>query len=139
MNKTMRVLTMAGMGILAGLTIGAGPAQASDAGTGSAAKAAPSKAAHVQQFHGRDRVVGYYRSLRACERAGRIGELRDRWDDYDCDYVRYGFRRGVWALEVSRHWGFNNGRGPWDHGPFGPNFVQHFGPNRGPLFNQNGR
>jgi hypothetical protein len=134
MNKSMRVLTMAGMGILAGLTIGAGPAQASDASPQPSAKASSGAAGQVQQHRGRDRdqVVGYYRSLRACELAGRIGERFNKWDDYDCDFVRFGFRRGAWALEVERDWNWNRpGLGPWSHGQFGPHHGQ-FGPHHGP-------
>jgi hypothetical protein len=50
-------------------------------------------------------VAGYYRTLRGCERAGWIGERFDRWRDYDCDRVRYGYRRGYWALEVEGGYG----------------------------------
>ncbi len=128
MTKAIRLLTMAGMGLMASVAIGAGPAQATDNGAQPAAKPATTKAAQAQQdrFRDRDRVVGYYRSLRACEFAGRIGERFDRWEDYDCEYVRFGFRRGAWALEVEQGWGWNrpggwhrpgghHNDGPWGH------------------------
>jgi len=97
MNKLTRFLTVTGMGAFAALAIGAGPAQA--AGTNSSAAAKPS-AGQAQERHGWERTVGYYRSVRACEVAGRIGERFGRWDDHDCDFVRFGFRRGTWALQV---------------------------------------
>ncbi len=130
MTKAIRLLTMAGMGLMASVAIGAGPAQATDSGAQSAVKSAAGQATQVQQDRwrdrdrGRDRVVGYYRSLRACEFAGRIGERFDRWEDYDCDYVRFGFRRGAWALEVEQDWnwhrpGHGHGHGNWDNRPWG--------------------
>jgi hypothetical protein len=128
MNKAIRLLTMAGMGLMASVAIGAGPAQATDNSAQPAVKPATGKSTAVQQDRwrdrdrDRDRVVGYYRSLRACELAGRIGERFDRWEDYDCDYVRFGFRRGAWALEVEQDWnwgrpnhGGHRGNGPWGH------------------------
>jgi hypothetical protein len=93
MNKATRFLAMTGMALAAAVTMGAGPA--------SAATKAPAPFGH-------DRTVGYFRSPMACEHAGRVGELRDKWDDHNCDRVRFGFHRGEWALSVS-----------WGHGPFG--------------------
>jgi hypothetical protein len=94
MNKATRLLAMTGMALAAGMTMGAGPA--------SAATKTPAPGPH------HDKVVGYYHSSSACERAGRVGELRDRWNNHDCDRVRFGFHRGQWELNVS-----------WGHGPFG--------------------
>jgi hypothetical protein len=105
MNKVTRIVTVTGMGALTALAIGAGPAQA--AGTSGAAAAKPS-AGQAQQRHDHGSTVGYYRSARACEVAGRIGERFRRWDDHDCELVRFGFRRGSWALEVSRDRDWNN-------------------------------
>ncbi|MEV0896181.1 hypothetical protein [Actinoplanes sp. NPDC049802] len=103
MNKVLRTLTMAGLGLLAGIGAGA-PALAADGGDKAPAKPSTSKAAKYYPHYG-DEVVGYFRSLRGCERVGWIGERRGYWDDYDCDLVRVGYRRGVWALEVDRdHW-----------------------------------
>ena len=94
MNKATRLLAMTGMALVAGVTMGAGPA--------SAATKAPAPGP------GHDKVVGYFHSPGACERAGRVGELRDKWNDHDCNRVRFGFHRGQWELSVS-----------WGHGPFG--------------------
>lgn len=55
-------------------------------------------------------MVGYHDTLRRCERAGHIGEWRDRWDDYDCYRVRWGIHRG--ALEVD----YGHDRDDDDHG-----------------------
>ncbi|MCM4080009.1 hypothetical protein [Paractinoplanes hotanensis] len=113
MSKTARMFTMLGLGLMAGATIGAGPALAAGSADASAAK--PATTTKVQKHGDRDRVAGYFRTRSACERVGRIGEWRDRWDDYDCDRVRFGFKRGLWALEVEQNWR-GGGRG---HGPFG--------------------
>ncbi|MBM2617868.1 hypothetical protein JIG36_20125 [Actinoplanes sp. LDG1-06] len=117
-----RILMTAGLGLLAGAAFGVGPAQAADASSAAAAKSQPSRTAQADQHRGRDVVVGYYRSYRACELAGRIGERFGRWNDYDCDYQRRGFKRGLFALEVERGWGWNDrghnrghNRG-WDRG-----------------------
>jgi hypothetical protein len=113
MNKITRVLTMSGMGLIAAVLM-AGPAQASGSADQATAKSAASQSAQgskAQQHRDRDYVAGYYRSHRACEFAGRIGERFNRWDSYDCDYVGFGFRRGLWRLEVERNFwggGFNN-------------------------------
>jgi hypothetical protein len=132
MNKLTQLLTMTGMGALAALAIGVTPAQA--AGTSTATPAKPS-AGQTQQHFGWERTVGYYRSGRACEVAGRIGERFGRWDDYDCDFVRFGFRRGTWALQVSdgfRGHGFPGhgfpGHGFPGHGFPGHGFPGHGGP-----------
>ncbi|XVU26492.1 hypothetical protein ACQPZJ_05405 [Actinoplanes sp. CA-054009] len=100
MNKAVRMLTMIGMGVMTSVAIGA-PALAADSGSSATAK---SESTAKVQRHDRDQVVGFYRTLRDCERAGRVGEWFDRWEDYDCDRVRFGFRRGYWALEVERDW-----------------------------------
>ena len=109
MNKATRFLTMTGMGLLAGVTFGMGPAQAADAAPSTEKAATQSTQVKKHWDRDRDRVVGYYRSLRACELAGRIGERFGRWDDYDCDFQRRGFHRGTFALEVERDW-----RGGWN-------------------------
>ena len=108
MNKAMRVLTMAGMGLLTGAALGVGPAQAAPA-TG---QAGGTSAAGQQQSYryDSDEVVGYYRNVFACERAGRIGERFGAWDDYDCERVRWGFRSGAWALVVDE----DNWDDDWD-------------------------
>jgi hypothetical protein len=106
MNKLTSLLTMTGLGALAALAIGVGPAQA--AGTSASTAAKPS-AGQAQQRHGEDDTVGYYRSGRACEVAGRIGERFGRWDDYDCYRVQWG----LWELQVSQDW---HGHGRPSHG-----------------------
>jgi hypothetical protein len=110
MNKATRLLAMTGMALVAGVTMGAGPASAST--TTSAAAHAPSS----------DRVEGYFHSRLQCERVGRFGELRNKWDDHDCNRVRFGRHRGDWQLEVS-----------WHRGPFGHNHGGH-GPIHRPPF-----
>jgi hypothetical protein len=125
MNKLTQILTLTGIGTLAALAIGTGPAQAASS-TGSAAAKAPTAA--TQQRHGWDRTAGYYRSARACEVAGRIGERFGRWDDHDCNFVRFGFRRGSWALQVSdRGWNGPGHNFPGHNFP-GHNFPGHGGP-----------
>ncbi|WP_250028782.1 hypothetical protein [Paractinoplanes maris] len=104
MNKVTRLLTTAGLGLLAGVAFGVGPAQAADASAPSAAKA-QTGAAQADRNWGREVTVGYYRSYRACDLAGRIGERFNRWNDYDCEFQRRGFHRGTFALEVERSWG----------------------------------
>ncbi|MCY1142925.1 hypothetical protein OWR29_33445 [Actinoplanes sp. Pm04-4] len=121
MSKTARMFTMLGLGLMAGATIGAGPALA--AGSADAPAAKPATTTKVQKHGDRDRIAGYFRTRGACERAGRIGEIRDRWDDYDCDRVRFGFKRGLWALEVEQNWR-GGGHG---HGPFGGHHGGHGG------------
>ncbi|MBM2615536.1 hypothetical protein JIG36_08150 [Actinoplanes sp. LDG1-06] len=127
MNKVTRMLTMTGIAVGVGLTMGVGPA--------SAAPAAPAGTGHATQvqakapkFKTKERVVGYYRSARDCNRVGKMGEFRKKWDDFDCDRVQRGPKRGWIALkaqwEVRGH-----GHGPWGqpqgpkghgHGPQGP-------------------
>ncbi|MBG0563260.1 hypothetical protein [Actinoplanes aureus] len=98
MNKVMRTLTMAGLGLLAGASVGA-PALAADS-SGTTVKK-PTKS-QVQQDFGRERVAGFFRTYRACERAGRIGDWAGKWDEYECNPMRFGFRRGAWVLKVER-------------------------------------
>ena len=115
MGKAARTLAMAGMALVAGATIGTSPAAAA---TQSASGATVRQSAAQQTDQSRDRVVGYYRTLRRCEMAGWIGERHGRWDEYDCSRVRRGFRWGSWALEAQwdrrgnggNHGGDNHGR-----------------------------
>ena len=121
MNKVSRVFAMTGLAVAAGLAMGAGPASAAPA-----APAAKGSAVQVQdhKFKSKDRVVGYYRTMQACNRAGKIGEFRNKWDDFDCDRVQRGFKRGWVALEAQwdvrgHHHGGPKGHGPKGHGPRG--------------------
>ena len=118
MSKATRMLAMTGMALVAGATIGAGPAAAST----STAQGTTSGTQGTQQTananRGHDWVEGYFRSRGLCERVGFIGERRGRWDDYDCDRVRRGFR-SLWRLEVERHWrgswhNWSDGNGNWN-------------------------
>ena len=130
MNKVMRTLTMAGLGLLAGASIGA-PALAADSSATTVKK--PSKS-QVQQDFGRERVAGFYRTYRACDRAGRVGDWVGKWNRYDCDPVRFGFRRGTWVLKVQQsrfgHFRGHDGRFGGHDGRFGDrdgNFGGNFG------------
>jgi hypothetical protein len=125
MNRITRMLAIAGMGIGAALAL-AGPAQAATADV--AHKAPVSTKAH---FDDDDRIVGFYDDPITCNRVGRIGEARGRWDDYDCHIVRFGFHRGDWALSVDD----DDWDGPFHHGPFGGPFGGpfHHGPFGGPF------
>jgi hypothetical protein len=112
MNKATRTLAMTGLALTAGAAFAGTPAMASPATpAGPAASAAVGAKAQTPR---RDRVVGFYRTLRACDLVGRRGEFRDRWDDYDCTRVRVGMRRGSWALLA--HWGGHRSHGGgWGH------------------------
>ena len=98
MSKATRILAVTGMALMAGLTLGAAPAMASSSTSTTTTTA-------EQSSPQADRSEGYYRSRRDCERAGRWGERRGRWDDYDCDYVWRGRRHGWWELNVDYGWG----------------------------------
>ena len=100
MRNTTRFISVTAMGLMAGVAIGAGPAQASGTATQPDAKAG------TQQHIGRDDVVGYFHTLPTCEIAGRIGERQGQWDYYDCDIVRIGFGGGGWRLTVERDRGW---------------------------------
>jgi len=109
---------------MTGATIGATPAMAADGAGQATTKPSTVK---VQKHFGDDEIVGYFRTRRACERAGYIGERFNRWEDHDCERVRWGFRRGMWALEVERD-------RDWHHGPWG----NHGGNGNGPWGGQHG-
>ncbi len=97
MNRIVQGIAFAGAGLAAGVAMGVGPAQAATTTAHSSIQATTTQA---QPRWNDDDVVGYYGTLRRCERVGRIGEWRGRWDDYDCYRVRWGHHRGAWALEV---------------------------------------
>lgn len=105
MNTAIRGLTLIGMSLVTAASIGAGPVQA--APSTEPVPAAPA-AVQVVQPHDDEDVVGYYRMRRACERAGRIGVWNDRWESYECERVRWGFRRGFWKLVVERDWDWSD-------------------------------
>jgi hypothetical protein len=97
MKKLTRLMTLGASGLLAALTLGAGPAQATTVDS----------VAHTKQSSPRYQlregvqVAGFYQTLRACGLAGRFGERGGSfWDSYDCNPVRLGPRNGAWALQV---------------------------------------
>ncbi|WP_035855190.1 hypothetical protein [Cryptosporangium arvum] len=54
-----------------------------------------------------DRVDSFHRGYLNCQQAGFEGVLRGLWDDFSCDYTRFG-----WA-----GWGyFGFGAGDWRYG-----------------------
>jgi hypothetical protein len=122
MNRITRLLAIAGLGVGAAIAL-AGPAQAATSDVSHSTTAA------TKAHRGNDdRIVGFFDSRGTCERVGRVGEISDRWDDYDC--YRVSFHGGDWALSVSEddNWG-----GGFHHGgPFGGGF-HHGGPFGGPF------
>jgi hypothetical protein len=129
MNKATRILVMTGMALVAGATVGAGPASAS-----TATPAAPSTTTKAAAKADWDRTVGYFRNPTACRIAGAIGERRGQWDDSYCVRVGGGFRRGLWALQVS--YDNHHGHGFPGHGfpGQGHSFPGQGGPGHGPGF-----
>ena len=131
MNKATRMLVMTGMAIVAGATFSAGPAAAASASPATS----DSKAATQSKSHGdRSKIVGVYRDPFTCNKIGRIGEFRNRWDDYRCIRVPAGFHRSKWALRVSwdRFGGWGGHDGGWgDHNGWGDHdggWGDHDGP-----------
>ncbi len=129
MNKVTRMFAMTGLAVAAGLTMGVGPASAAPV-----APAAKGSAVQVQdhKFQKKTKLVGYYRSAQACNRAGKVGEFRHKWDDFACARVQRGFKRGWVALTASwdikgqghGHWGNAPVKGQ-PHGPKGPQGNGH--------------
>jgi hypothetical protein len=117
MNKATRMLAMTGMAIVAGVTFSAGPAAAASASPSPAAPKASTQQAD-KGFPSDSAYRGWFRSLRACHRAGNIGEWRNSWDDHDCIPVRNGFHRNTWVLKVywDRHGFPGHGHGFPGHG-----------------------
>ena len=105
MKRIARMLAFAGVGLAAGVALGSGSAQAAPNTTPAGTQGTGAQT----QAYWNDDVVGYFGSLRRCERVGRFGEWRGRWDDYDCRRVYWGPHRGDWRLEVD----YDNG---WDRG-----------------------
>ena len=105
MKSATRILTLAGLSLMTVSTLAAAPAMASTSAPDVSVKTATTTADSPRRD--REWVEGYYDSRRECNWEGRRGEWRDRWDDYDCDYVRYGRHEGEWRLTVEkeRRWG----------------------------------
>ena len=106
MNKATRI-TVVGLGLLAGATLGMGPAQASNS-TGQAAASSSVVSQQSDRYFDDDNVVGYYRFLPNCRQAGFYGQRVGAWRNYRCVFVRWGIRRGAWALVVADNY--------WDDG-----------------------
>ncbi|GIF09728.1 hypothetical protein [Actinoplanes siamensis] len=107
MQKTMRGLALAGLGMLAGLAVASAPASAAPAA------GQPGGGASADQQRNTwddDEVVGYYRDFWSCERAGMVGQRLRSWSDHECLRVRHGIRRGAFALIVDR----NDRNDRWD-------------------------
>ncbi|GAA0584750.1 hypothetical protein GCM10010172_82170 [Paractinoplanes ferrugineus] len=83
MHTTTKLSMLLGAGLLTAV-IGAGPAQASPA----------------PPPHDDNDVIGYFDDRSDCEWVARIGDMQHRWDDADCDPVRFGPHRGMWALSA---------------------------------------
>lgn len=98
MNRITRMLTITGLGLVVGVTIGAGPAMAA---TNTGQGAVKSSTADATAKPG-DRVAGYYDSRDECRMAGRIGDRLGRWDDWNC-YPARG-HHGDWVLVVDYSW-----------------------------------
>ena len=115
MSKATHMLAMAGMALVAGAAFGASPAAAAPAAPQAATTSASSSVARTHVRSG-DRFGGFYRTERACERAG---EFLSGWNDYDCDRVWRGPRRGWWILTLEGRRGGHHGHGGWGHGGWG--------------------
>ncbi|GIF25987.1 hypothetical protein BJ973_003257 [Actinoplanes tereljensis] len=115
MNRFTRILTMAGLGLVTGVTMAAGPAMASTSSDQGASKSGSN--ANENRRNG-DRLVKVFRTWSACDRAGEYGEDRGYWEDYDCQRIGgFSGRRGF-ALVVD----YDN----WGHGWSG-NFPSSWG------------
>ena len=121
MNRVTRMLTITGLGLFAGITIGAGPAMAA---TNTGQSAVKSSTAGSTAKPG-DRVAGYYDSRDECRIAGRIGDRLGRWDDWNCYPVGGGWHDGDWVLVVDYNW--DDGVFPFDHHHGGFPFDHHHG------------
>jgi hypothetical protein len=122
MNRITRMLTITGLGLFAGITIGAGPAMAAT-NTGQGAVKSSTTAATAKPG---DRVADYYDSRDECRIAGRIGDRLGRWDDWTCVPVRNGWHDGDWALVVDYNNDWNDG--PWDHNHHWKHYKGGMGP-----------
>ncbi|SHN43483.1 hypothetical protein [Cryptosporangium aurantiacum] len=115
-SKTARgaALALAGLAVAGGVAGMAGTAQAA-----TPAGHAGTVSANGWGWNGDDdQVVGVFRSYRQCNWAGRVGEYRGFWEDYDCDFVRTGYRgswRSQWGSPFHRSWesGGWHYRGVW--------------------------
>jgi hypothetical protein len=109
MNKLTRSFLMTGVAVATGLTMAAGPAAATSAAPSGAETSAKPAATKQQDVQRRDRIVGFYRSPRACHKLGRIGVWKENWERYQCFRVWRGSHRGDWALKVYYGWNWHQG------------------------------
>jgi hypothetical protein len=108
MHFTARLPILIGAGLLSA-AIGAGPAQA--------AGATPQG---PQPPHGQGDLIGYFDNRSDCQWVGRLGEMQNRWDDYDCDNVDHGQFRGMYELTADSNNANDNGF-PGGHNQGGQN------------------
>ncbi|MEV6847023.1 hypothetical protein [Actinoplanes sp. NPDC051411] len=104
MHITARLPILIGAGLLSA-AIGAGPAQA--------AGATPQG---PQPPHGQGDLIGYFQNRSDCEWVGRLGDMQNRWDQYDCNSVDYGQFRDMYELTADSYNAHDNG-GPGNHYP----------------------
>jgi hypothetical protein len=116
-SKTARraALALAGLALTGGAVVGvAGTAQAA-----APASHSGSVSANGWGWNGDDdEVIAVFRSYRQCQWAGIRGERHGNWEEFDCDYVRSGYRghwRQQWGNPFNRHWEGGNWRyrGVW--------------------------
>jgi hypothetical protein len=106
------MLTMAGLGLVTGVTLGAGPAMAAT----SADQGSTQSATKTWGWGDDDHVIGFFPSWFSCNRAGEWGDDEGWWDDYFC--VRTHDFDDRYALVVqNNHWGHG-----W-HGNWGNHHV----------------
>lgn len=97
MANVKRLLTVAGMGIIAGATLAAGPVQAA----ADTSQSSTTKSATTQQARwGSNQIVGYYSNFWSCQQAGAVGSRFGAWGDFACQQVALGIRTGAFALIV---------------------------------------
>jgi hypothetical protein len=106
MNRITRMLTMTGLGLVAGVTMGAGPALAA---TNTTQAAAPSNAS----ARSHDRLIDYFDSRGECEHVGYQGERWGRWDDFDCYRSHGDYALVVSDWDSDRGWPGNGWPGGW--------------------------
>ncbi|GIM93969.1 hypothetical protein [Paractinoplanes toevensis] len=130
MNRFTRILTMAGLGLVTGVTMAAGPAMASTSSDQGTSKSGAN--ASEQRRHG-DRLVKVFRTWGACDRAGEYGEDRGYWDDYDCERVGgFSGRRGYALVVDYDDWGHGwSGHFPGSWGGSWRPYPGNWGPSWG--------
>jgi hypothetical protein len=119
MHFTARLPILIGAGLLSA-AIGAGPAQA--------AGATP-QGPQPPHGQGQGDLIGYFENRSDCEWVGRLGDMQNRWDQYDCDSVDHGQFRGMYELTADSNNANDNGfpgdHHPGDHHPGGGGHGPH--------------